>query len=137
MSESCFNCKKNAKFDQKTVSLLCVKSESGAHKQLTFYFQMWKYFCRHLHSSLISMLLPVLNSAGANVLNIQFLRNLRISPTSYSVTLERLGSYKPSILLDLFVSYEETEVLWIRPRYRNYLPQYLNKPQCYKTILQR
>jgi hypothetical protein len=46
---------KNTKFDQKTVSLLCVKSKSGAHKQLTFYFQMWKYFCRHLHSSLISM----------------------------------------------------------------------------------
>ncbi len=36
-------------------SLLCVKTKSGAHKQLTFYFQMWKYFCRHLHSSLISM----------------------------------------------------------------------------------
>jgi hypothetical protein len=54
LSESCFNCK-NAKFDQKTVSLLCVKSKSVAHKQLTFYFQMWKYFCRHLHSSLISM----------------------------------------------------------------------------------
>jgi len=45
----------NTKFDQKTVSLLCVKTKSGAHKQLTFYFQMWKYFCRHLHSSLISM----------------------------------------------------------------------------------
>jgi hypothetical protein len=35
--------------------LLCVKTKSGAHKQLTFYFQMRKYFCRHLHSSLISM----------------------------------------------------------------------------------
>jgi hypothetical protein len=46
---------KNTKFDQKTVSLLCVKTKSGAHKQLTFYFQMRKYFCRHLHSSLISM----------------------------------------------------------------------------------
>jgi hypothetical protein len=46
---------KNPKFDQKTVSLLCVKPKSGAHKQLTFYFQMRKYFCRHLHSSLISM----------------------------------------------------------------------------------
>ncbi len=31
------------------------QTKSGAHKQLTFYFQMWKYFCRHLHSSLISM----------------------------------------------------------------------------------
>jgi hypothetical protein len=40
---------------KKTVSLLCIKTKSGAHKQLTFYFQMWKYFCRHLHSSLISM----------------------------------------------------------------------------------
>ncbi len=40
---------------KKTVSLLCIKSKSGAHKQLTFYFQMWKYFCRHLHSSRISM----------------------------------------------------------------------------------
>jgi hypothetical protein len=40
---------------EKTVSLLCIKTKSGAHKQLTFYFQMWKYFCRHLHSSLISM----------------------------------------------------------------------------------
>jgi hypothetical protein len=46
---------KNTKFDQKTVSLLGVKTKSGAHKQLTFYFQMRKYFCRHLHSSLISM----------------------------------------------------------------------------------
>jgi hypothetical protein len=36
--------------------LLCVKTKSGAHKQLTFYFQMRKYFCRHLHSSLISMI---------------------------------------------------------------------------------
>ncbi len=49
---------KNTKFDQKTVSLLCVKTKSGAHKQLTFYFQMRKYFCRHLHSSLISMARP-------------------------------------------------------------------------------
>ena len=40
---------------KKTVSLLCIKTKSGAHKQLTFYFQIWKYFCRHLHSSLISM----------------------------------------------------------------------------------
>jgi hypothetical protein len=47
---------KNTKFDQKTVSLLCVKTKRGAHKQLTFYFQMRKYYCRHLHSSLISML---------------------------------------------------------------------------------
>jgi hypothetical protein len=46
---------KNTKFDQKTVCLLCVKAKSGAHKQLTFYFQMWKYFCWHLHSSLISL----------------------------------------------------------------------------------
>jgi hypothetical protein len=28
----------------------------GGHKQLTFYFQMWKYFCMYLHSSLISMI---------------------------------------------------------------------------------
>ncbi len=55
MSESCFNCK-NTKFDQNTVSLLCAKTKSGAHKQLTFYFLIRKYFCRHLHSSLISML---------------------------------------------------------------------------------
>jgi hypothetical protein len=48
---------KNTKFDQKTVSLLCVKTKSGAHKQLTFYFQMWKFVCRHLHSSLISMVI--------------------------------------------------------------------------------
>jgi hypothetical protein len=27
--------KKNTKFDQETVSLLCVKTKSGAHKQLT------------------------------------------------------------------------------------------------------
>jgi hypothetical protein len=27
-------CKKNTKFDQKTVSLLCVKTKSGALKQL-------------------------------------------------------------------------------------------------------
>ncbi len=47
---------KNTKCDQKTVSFLCVKTKSGAHKQLTFYFQMRIYFCRHLHSSLISML---------------------------------------------------------------------------------
>ncbi len=32
-----------------------VKTKSGAHKQLTFYFQIRKHFCRHLHSSLISM----------------------------------------------------------------------------------
>ncbi len=43
---------------KKTVSLLCIKTKSGAHKQLTFYFQMWKNFCRHLHSSLISMRTP-------------------------------------------------------------------------------
>ncbi len=55
MSESCFNCKKTPNFIKKTVSLLCVKTKSWAHKQLTFYFQMRKYFCRHLHSSLISM----------------------------------------------------------------------------------
>ncbi len=35
---------KNTKFEQKTVSLLCVKTKTGAHKQLTFYFQMRKYF---------------------------------------------------------------------------------------------
>jgi hypothetical protein len=35
--------------------LLCVKTKSGAHKQQTFYFQMWKYFCKHLHSTPISM----------------------------------------------------------------------------------
>ena len=50
---------KNTKFDQETVSLLCVKTKSGAHKQLTFYFQMRKYFCRHLHSSLSSMFVPL------------------------------------------------------------------------------
>ncbi len=27
---------KNTKFDQETVSLLCVKTKSGAHKQLTY-----------------------------------------------------------------------------------------------------
>jgi hypothetical protein len=48
LSESCFN-RKNSKFDQKT------ENKSRAHKQLTVYFQMRKYFCRHLHSSLISM----------------------------------------------------------------------------------
>ncbi len=31
------------------------QSKSEAHKQLTFYFQVRKYFCGHLHSSLISM----------------------------------------------------------------------------------
>ncbi len=31
--------KKPTKFDQKTVSLLCVKTKSGAHKQQTFYFK--------------------------------------------------------------------------------------------------
>jgi hypothetical protein len=46
---------KNTKFDQKTVSLLCVKTKSGARKQLTFYCQISKYFCRHLHSSLFFM----------------------------------------------------------------------------------
>ena len=46
---------KNTKFDQEIVSLLCVKTKSGAHKQLTYQFQMRKHFCRHLHSSLISM----------------------------------------------------------------------------------
>jgi hypothetical protein len=55
LSESCFNCKKTPNLIKKTVSLLCVKTKSGAHKKLTFYFQMWKYFCSHLHSSLISM----------------------------------------------------------------------------------
>jgi len=34
IAESCFYCK-NTKFDQKTVSLLCVKTKSGAHKQPT------------------------------------------------------------------------------------------------------
>ncbi len=53
MSESCFNCKKIPTLIKKTVSLLCVKTKIGAHKQLTFYFQMRKYFCRHLHSSLL------------------------------------------------------------------------------------
>jgi hypothetical protein len=47
---------KNTKFDQETVALLCVKTKSGAHKQLAFYFQMRKQFCKHLHSSLISMI---------------------------------------------------------------------------------
>ncbi len=56
---------KNTKFDQKTVSLLRVKTKSEAHKQLTFYFQMRKYFFRHLHFSLISMIC-VMNKA-ANV----------------------------------------------------------------------
>ncbi len=56
--------KKTTKFDQKTVSLLCVKTKSGAHKQLTFYFQFRKFFCRHLHSSLISMLEPSLTLAN-------------------------------------------------------------------------
>jgi len=59
LSESCFNCKKTPNLIKKTVSLLCVKTKNGVHKQLTFYFQMRKYFCRHLHSSLISMDLPV------------------------------------------------------------------------------
>jgi hypothetical protein len=53
---------KNTKFDQKPVSLLCVKTKSGAHKQLTFYFQMRKYFCRYLHSSPISMRETLTNS---------------------------------------------------------------------------
>jgi hypothetical protein len=35
LSESCFHCKKNTKFDHETVSLLCVKTKSGAHKQQT------------------------------------------------------------------------------------------------------
>ncbi len=47
--------KKHKNFIKKTVSLLCVKTKSGVHKQLTFYFQMRKYFCRHLHSCPISM----------------------------------------------------------------------------------
>jgi hypothetical protein len=35
---------------------LCFVSKTiVGHKQLTFYFQMRKYFCQHLHSSLISM----------------------------------------------------------------------------------
>jgi hypothetical protein len=34
--ESCFYCKKKTKIDQKTVSLFCVKTKNGAHKQLTF-----------------------------------------------------------------------------------------------------
>ena len=46
---------KNTKFDQTTISLLCIKTKSGAHKQLTYYFQMRKHFCKHLHSSLFSM----------------------------------------------------------------------------------
>jgi hypothetical protein len=33
----------------------------------------------------------------------------------YTTKLERLGGYKHSSLLDLFVSYEENEVLWIQP----------------------
>ncbi len=33
--------------------------------------------------------------------------------------LKRLGSYKHSSLLDLYISYEETEVLWIRPQAPN------------------
>ncbi len=53
--ESCFYFK-NTKFDQETVSLLCAKTKSGAHKQQTWKFQTRKHFCRHLHSSLISML---------------------------------------------------------------------------------
>jgi len=48
----------------KTVSLLCVKTKSGAHKQVSFYFQMRKYFCRHLHSNLISMLASDKHSRG-------------------------------------------------------------------------
>jgi hypothetical protein len=46
---------KNTKFDQETVSLLCVKTKSGAHKQQTYIFQVRTHFWRHLHSSLISM----------------------------------------------------------------------------------
>jgi hypothetical protein len=72
-SESCFYCKKtNTKFDQKTVSLLCVKMKSGAHKQLTFLFQLRKYFCRHLHSSLISMvyyIVQILHRSGSVLLD--------------------------------------------------------------------
>ncbi len=55
MSESCFYCKKPPNLIKKYVSLLCVKTKSGAHKQPTYNFQMRKHFCSHLHSSLISM----------------------------------------------------------------------------------
>ncbi len=52
MSESCFDCKKHQIWSKNYFFALCQNQEWG-HKQ--FYFQMWKYFCRHLHSSLISM----------------------------------------------------------------------------------
>ncbi len=104
MSECCFNCKKTTKFNQKTVSLLCVKTKSGAHKQLTFYFQMWKYFCRHLHSSLIYRVQPKLLTAKENKIrwnflfdNIQFCGNL--------FTIERYCT------IDTFSEYR---LLWLK-----------------------
>ena len=45
---------KNTKFDQETVSLLRVKTKSGAHNQLTI-LSNEETFCKHLHSSLISI----------------------------------------------------------------------------------
>ncbi len=49
---------------KKSVSLLCVKTKSGAHKQLTFCFHVRKYFCSHLHSSRISMHLNLSSNAA-------------------------------------------------------------------------
>jgi hypothetical protein len=78
--------------------LLCVKTKSGAHKQLTFYFQMWKYFCRHLHSSLISML-----STAAQISGIYKLKNFSVHTftTFYQNThtqiIKNIKNVKPKV----------------------------------------
>ncbi len=66
--------------------------------------------CIFNSSDTISHLIPEIVFKTLN-----FLCNLRMGPISYSVALpgsERLDSDKHSILLGLFINYEENEVLW-------------------------
>ena len=64
---------------------------------------------------------------GTLFTKLHFLRKLRISPISYVLLytrLERLATDKHSSLLDPFVSYEENEVLWIRPLFESRVKVY-------------
>jgi DNA mismatch repair ATPase MutS len=88
--------------------LLCVKTKSGAHKQLTFYFQMRKYFSRHLHSSLISMTQRYPNF-------FQLLYNVKPGSSNKSFGLEvaRLAGFPAEVMDDakLFLAQAEMPLL--------------------------
>ncbi len=67
-----------------------------------------------------------------------FLRNLQIGPSRVVLNytrLERLAKNKHSNIYDLFVSYEENEVLWIKPHIVHFLSLTIAQiRQCYITL---